>query len=287
MITRSRKRGFTLVELLVVIAIIGILIALLLPAIQAAREAARRAACLNNLKQLGLGFQNHESALSRFPPSCHVKKSRSGTITEINGFSWIVDLLPYMENRALYDTMNVVKGRPLGAVDTANDPHTIALGTVVPEIHCPSFDGTTHVDPTTELEAITNYKAIGATHKESLMIASMAPGSARYGEPSDHPDGGIFPGSRHGVNGFKNDGTSRTAIVVESAEQNIARWTVGAETCVVTLPPILLDHHDSPRQYLQQPYIFREILNDVRVCTVEDGLPPLVSHYRPTVLCGH
>ena len=64
MITGSRKRGFTLVELLVVIAIIGILIALLLPAIQAAREAARRAACLNNLKQIGLGFQNMESALA-------------------------------------------------------------------------------------------------------------------------------------------------------------------------------------------------------------------------------
>ena len=93
MVTTRSKRGFTLVELLVVIAIIGILIGLLLPAIHAAREAGRKAACMNKVKQIGLGFHNYASTLttlSRPRPTLTSSGARHGGGLQLPGQAPVV-----------------------------------------------------------------------------------------------------------------------------------------------------------------------------------------------------
>jgi prepilin-type N-terminal cleavage/methylation domain-containing protein len=94
----SRRVGFTLIELLVVIAIIGILIALLLPAVQAAREAARVMRCANNLKQIGLAIELYEEQ--------HAVYVMGRDTNTQWGVSWAFRLLPFMEQAALYESMN-------------------------------------------------------------------------------------------------------------------------------------------------------------------------------------
>jgi prepilin-type N-terminal cleavage/methylation domain-containing protein/prepilin-type processing-associated H-X9-DG protein len=95
------QNGFTLVELLVVIAIIGILIAMLLPAVQQVREAARRSTCLNNLRQIGIGVHNFESAYMHAPSS--VRPAGLTTLPRVAGLTF---LLPFIEQNNLFDGYN-------------------------------------------------------------------------------------------------------------------------------------------------------------------------------------
>ncbi len=131
-IDRSAKRhAFTLVELLVVIAIIGILVGLLLPAVQAAREAARRCMCMNNIAQLALAVHTHEFGTEHFPSG--VINATGPIRNEAIGqhVSWIVQVLPQMEQSALYRHFDQEAGTYAAANQTARRVR-------IPTIICPS-----------------------------------------------------------------------------------------------------------------------------------------------------
>ncbi|HUG19286.1 MAG TPA: DUF1559 domain-containing protein [Planctomycetaceae bacterium] len=142
MLKKRRRSAFTLIELLVVIAIIAILIALLLPAVQQAREAARRSSCKNNLKQYGLAIHNYHEVYNAIP---HASSQAGGTIggnwNQVRRFSAHLPLLPYVEQKALYD-------QTLTFLNTAGNNNGTPWNTGVPCVReripllrCPSDTG--------------------------------------------------------------------------------------------------------------------------------------------------
>src|SRR5690242_5170861 len=118
---RSTRSGFTLAELLVVIAIVAILMGLLLPAVRQVRIPAERSRCMNNFKQLILALHEYESvgrtppkrstgeresvAERLFPPGCFGPEA-----SPEERLSWMVAVLPYLEQDSLYRQFDVAKG---------------------------------------------------------------------------------------------------------------------------------------------------------------------------------
>ena len=240
-----RRHGFTLVELLMAIAIIAILIALLLPAIQAAREAGRRTQCINNEHQIMLGMHNYASTFNSFPPAAKLVTKEGVKTSSVSGWSFLVKILPFTEYNALYKSLPE-SGEP----DDADDKNCVnAMNTSIKEFLCPSvanraFQDTTTTPPTL---AVTSYKGVGATTRDSLKMILDETAKPPYGKADVHPDGSLYPGTGTKLRAFATDGLSHTIMLMETMDTTASRWTVGKEVTLVALPQKSSPVGDEPK----------------------------------------
>ena len=234
------SKGFTLIELLVVIAILGMMVALMLPAIQNVRERARTMQCQNRLKQVGTAAHNYHGTQNKLPPSCHKVSSGDGSgQMEDNrqpiGYSWLVDLLPFMEQEALSKQFDVKQGKP----DDQTEKIKEGMARVMNDFLCPSSShqptGLVDTDDDNARYGITNFVAMSATHAESLQLSvENGKKGCETDDNATRPDGATYPGSKTTLEGIK-DGTSNTFYATETTDE-YRRWAVGADASVVALP---------------------------------------------------
>jgi prepilin-type N-terminal cleavage/methylation domain-containing protein/prepilin-type processing-associated H-X9-DG protein len=206
----TNRRGFSLVELLVVVAIIGTLIGLLLPAVQSAREAGRRMSCQNNLRQIGIGFHNYETANKHFPTTVSISRG--------SRHNWTAQILPFMEENPLADLYDY----SVPFSDAANQQ---AVQYPLDFMSCPSTPGGPLLDPQFKT-GTPAWHSFAADYG-----GSVGPNKNQYDAPSviSYPK----PANIHGFFGIDatikstgtlgrkvthiTDGTSKTVAVVESA----------------------------------------------------------------------
>lgn len=169
--------AFTLVELLVVISIIGILMGLLLPAVLAVRESSRRLSCSNQMKQLTLSLHNFESAKKQLPSGVSLS-------SEPKRRTWLFDLLPYLEQEAVYRQ---------GIQEFASQPDPlmhITFPTLIAALQCPSDPAsgrqTRSPDPYgPSMIATTNYLGVNGLRGHDKSGVFFADSNTRFRDITD------------------------------------------------------------------------------------------------------
>jgi prepilin-type N-terminal cleavage/methylation domain-containing protein/prepilin-type processing-associated H-X9-DG protein len=206
---QTKRSGFTLMELLVVLFIIALLIALLLPNVRRVREPAARTQCANNLKQMILAMHNYHdtgrpmpipaigsenSRVLAFPPGCF----GPGKSPE-ERLSWMVALLPFLEQDPLYRQFDLEKGY------AGNLP---AAQTRLKMFICPTLQEAA-VD-----DAVTNYVA----------LSGIGLDAAR--QPVDTAGNGFMGYDRVTSIDTIKDGTSNTIALMET-RMDLGPWARG------------------------------------------------------------
>jgi len=239
MLKNNQRRAFTLTELLVVIAIIALLVTLVIPAIQSPRGGSSlKISCRNNMKQLTLALQNHSDSYRCFPPlyfsndpanladpalsPADLADPALSPADASDYYSWQTRILPFIEEDTLYKSVSAKSKKftmPSSSVkvpvatSSTDSPGTIRMNQLI----CPSYPGDFDT-------GLSNYVAISSTRLPLLLkITQDKDGQPAY---KQEPDGMLIPEKTQ--RGYPmtrmKDGTSKTAVLIESVENVRSNW---------------------------------------------------------------
>jgi prepilin-type N-terminal cleavage/methylation domain-containing protein/prepilin-type processing-associated H-X9-DG protein len=194
-----RPSAFTLLELLVVLAIVAVLLGLLLPAVQKARAAVQRAACLNNLRQMGLALHAYHNIYGTFPAG-GIEWRPPGNTTR-RQLAWSAFLLPYLEQDAVAKQLDL----SLPFDHPANAP---AAATVLSVYLCPAVG---RVNKLVDGRGACDYGGIFGE---------------RITGPNNPPKGVMLYDEPVGIAGIP-DGTAQTLILSEDSGWLDGQWING------------------------------------------------------------
>jgi hypothetical protein len=148
-------------------------------AVEAVGTSARTAGTMNNLKQIGLAMHNYHSATMAFPAP--MTRTPNGQ----PGLSWRVQILPYIEENALYQRFH--------HDEPWDSPHNKALLTEMPRIYARAGEYVPGVSQNTPFQVFVGPGTAFENRKDPIRLTDII------------------------------DGTSNTFMVVEAREE--VPWT--------------------------------------------------------------
>ena len=222
------RRGLNAIELGIVLVILLVLAGLLLPAVQKVREAAARMRCQNNLKQHGIAAHNYHDSTGTFPPGT----LPNAALPPEQRLSFHAALVPYVECDNLYKRFAL--GEPW------DSPKNVDAVTNFPgkRYQCPSWIRGPKDSPLplTGHLAFTNYVGVAGVGADAATRPAGAPGI------------GIFGHDRTITTKDVKDGTSNTALLIETGH-DLGPWIRGGPGTVRALDP-----NDAPLTGIERPF---------------------------------
>jgi hypothetical protein len=232
-----------------------VLVALLLPAVQAAREAARRTESKNHIKQLALAMHNYHDANGSFPAGTHPNPQ----LKPEKRLSWLVDLLPYVEFKPIYEMFDLKKGW--------DDPANRKAAELPLALFLNPSAGEQKVNglPVTEYVGLAGVGADGPT----LPVTS--------------PRAGVFAYDRVTRLEDIKDGTSNT-IMISECNKELGSWAAGGRATIraLTKKPYI----DGPDGLGGHPEGMQVGLADGSVRFISKSIDPTVLEALTTINGG-